>query len=57
MSLEYKISELLNKVQRLESDKQKLSQDNSKLSQELQTVKTNRDSINREKKFRPKTWL
>ena len=34
MSLEYKISELLNKIQRLESDNSKLSQDNSKLSQD-----------------------
>lgn len=40
--MEYKITELNNKIQRLESE-------NSKLANELRTVKTNRDSLQRER--------
>jgi chromosome segregation ATPase len=40
--MEYKITELNNKIQRLESE-------NSKLTNELRTVKTNRDSLQQER--------
>ena len=47
--MEYKITELNNKIQRLESENSKLANDNSKLANELRTATTTRDSLKRER--------